>query len=81
MLLTGRPQVADGFSRWSPVRIEPTGKENRDDLRALLAWRLAKGSYVAEERVAAAADIMLAKSEVGACRHAGMHRRRGSHEP
>ena len=67
VLLTGRPQVAEGFSRWSPVWIKPSATENQDDLRALLAWRLAKGGYVAEEHVAAAADVMLAKSEVRTC--------------
>lgn len=65
VLLTGRPQVAEGFSRWSPVWIRPSDHQNKDDLRALLSWRLGNGGYVAEENVKAAVDIMLAKSEVG----------------
>jgi hypothetical protein len=62
VLLTGRPQVEPAFKAWDPVWIKPEAKENKEDLRKLLRWRLEQSGCVLARDIAAAAELLLRKS-------------------
>ena len=66
IIVTSRPQTKISFSAWVPHEIEPTASENMVDVRRLLDVRVAACGHVEEEAVAAAVEILLTKSQVGA---------------
>ena len=65
--MTSRPQTAVSFTAWTPHEIKPTADENMADVKKLLEVRVAACGHVAQEDVAEAVEIKLAKSQVICC--------------
>lgn len=77
ILLTSRPEasqdavgdssqgrVADMFTVWKPVKIEPDSHENQADVELVLEYRLKQGGMVKDAHLPAAVAFMQRKSKV-----------------
>lgn len=64
VMLTSRPQTLVAFEGWEPEWIEPSNKDNLDDMRVLTQRRMLDGGHVSEADLAQAVELVVRKSQV-----------------